>query len=158
MIGEIEKPDGAEIFHEGLWFKKSNDGGAGYALYWHPDKEVWKESASVSNLTVAFLIGAVKKAIPAVDMKFDHDKPRYDLLPPVAIDEMAKVMTFGAKKYEPNSWRNVANAESRYLAAALRHAFAIARGEINDPETGLPHAAHLMCDAAFLTELQHGRS
>lgn len=86
-------------------------------------------------------------------MKHDQDKPRYDLLPPLAIDEMAKVMTFGAKKYAPNSWQNVEDGKARYLAAALRHAFAISRGEIHDPETGLLHAGHLMCCAAFLSEL-----
>jgi hypothetical protein len=39
----------------------------------------------------------------------------------------------------------------------LRHAFAIQRGEINDPESGLPHAAHIMCCAAFIVELQKPR-
>lgn len=85
--------------------------------------------------------------------KADQDKPRYDLLPPIAIDEMAKVMTFGAKKYYPDNWRLVEDANNRYLAAMLRHAFAISRGELKDPETGLPHAAHVMCCAAFLVEL-----
>lgn len=85
--------------------------------------------------------------------KHDGDKPRYDLLPPIAIDEMAKVMTFGAEKYAPDNWRHVDNAVERYRAALLRHSFAMLRGEELDPETGLPHAAHAMCCAAFLTEL-----
>lgn len=86
--------------------------------------------------------------------KHDSDKPRYDLLPPVAIDLMAQVMTFGAKKYKPEGWRTVPDALQRYQAALLRHSFAMLRGEVNDPESGLPHAAHAMCCAAFIAELQ----
>ena len=86
--------------------------------------------------------------------KHDADKPRYDLLPPDAIDAMARVLTFGAEKYAPNQWRIVPDAVTRYQAAMLRHAFAMLRGEINDPESGQPHAAHVMCCAAFLVELQ----
>jgi hypothetical protein len=87
-------------------------------------------------------------------MKHDQDKPRYDLLPPEAIEKMAQVLTFGAKKYAPDGWRHVPDALQRYQAAMLRHAFAMQRGEINDPESGLPHAAHIMCCAAFIVELQ----
>lgn len=93
------------------------------------------------------------KTITEQGQKHDSDKPRYELLPPVAIDEMAKVMTFGAEKYAPDNWRHVDNAVERYRAALLRHSFAMLRGEKIDPETGLPHAAHAMCCAAFLVEV-----
>lgn len=85
--------------------------------------------------------------------KHDQDKPRYDLIPPAAIEEMVKALTFGAKKYAPNNWRTVPDAKSRYTAALLRHAFAMLRGEKRDPETGLHHAAHIMCCASFIAEL-----
>jgi hypothetical protein len=85
--------------------------------------------------------------------KHDSEKPRYDLLPPVAIDLMAQVMTFGAKKYHPEGWRTVPDAIQRYQAALLRHSFAMLRGEVIDSESGLPHAAHAMCCAAFIAEL-----
>lgn len=85
--------------------------------------------------------------------KHDQDKPRYDLLPPAAIEEMVKVLTFGAKKYAPDNWRTVPDAKSRYTAALLRHTFAMLRGERRDPETGLHHSAHIMCCASFIAEL-----
>ena len=91
---------------------------------------------------------------PETGMKFDTDKPMYNLIPANAIDELAKVLTFGAEKYAPNSWQDVPDGMERYRAALLRHAFAIQRGEIYDQETGLPHSAHIMCNAAFITELQ----
>ena len=37
-------------------------------------------------------------------MKYDSGKPRYDLLPPELLEEAAKVLTFGAQKYEPRNW------------------------------------------------------
>jgi hypothetical protein len=76
------------------------------------------------------------------------------LLPPIAIDELVKILTFGAKKYAPNSWQHVENGIERYRAALLRHTFAMQRGELFDPESGLPHSAHAMCCAAFIVELE----
>jgi len=89
-----------------------------------------------------------------MSIKHDQEKPRYDLLPPEAIEQMAQVLTFGAKKYAPGGWRHVPDALQRYQAAMLRHAFAMQKGEVNDAESGLPHAAHVMCCAAFIIELQ----
>lgn len=90
-------------------------------------------------------------------LKYDFDKPRYDLLPANAIEELAKILTFGANKYAPNSWQAVDNGLERYRAALLRHTFAIQRGELIDSESGLPHSAHAMCCAAFIVELEkHG--
>lgn len=86
-------------------------------------------------------------------LKYDSGKPRISLLPPHALTEMAKVMTFGASKYKAHSWKQVENAQERYLDALLRHAVAYVAGERIDPESGLPTMAHIMCDAAFLVEL-----
>lgn len=86
--------------------------------------------------------------------KHDDEKPMYNLLPANAIDSMAKVMTFGASKYAPNSWQMVDNPIERYRAALLRHTFAMQRGELIDDESGLPHSAHAMCCAAFINELE----
>lgn len=82
-------------------------------------------------------------------VKFDTDKPRMDLIDPYAMEELAKVLTFGAKKYAPNNWRKGITL-SRLFAAVLRHIFAMMRGEDLDPETGLSHAAHAMCCCMFI--------
>lgn len=90
-------------------------------------------------------------------MKFDQDKPRMDLLDAYATEELAKVLTFGAKKYAPHNWRK-GISYARLIAAALRHIYAFARGEDLDPETGLPHPAHAMCCMMFLVwMMQHRR-
>lgn len=84
-------------------------------------------------------------------VRHDGDKIRHDLLPAVAINELAKVLTFGAKKYAPNNWRKGMDW-SRIIGSLKRHLAAIEKGEDFDSETGLLHSAHVMCNAAFLTE------
>lgn len=87
-------------------------------------------------------------------MKLGQSKPMYNLLPAKAIDEMAKVMTFGAMKYAPNNWQLVEDGLERYRAAPPRHSFAMQSGEVLDSESGLHHAAHAMCCASFIIELE----
>jgi hypothetical protein len=84
-------------------------------------------------------------------VKYDGGKPDYSLLSSLAIDELAKVLTFGKKKYAAHNWRK-GIVISRLIAAALRHLFALLRGETYDPETGLQHAAHAMCCCMFIIE------
>jgi hypothetical protein len=79
-----------------------------------------------------------------------------DLLPPIAIQELARVLTYGARKYLPNGWRSVDDADKRYTAALLRHLMAAMRGERIDPESGLTHLSHVLCNAVFLVELDGG--
>jgi hypothetical protein len=86
--------------------------------------------------------------------KFDDDKPRWDLLPLEPIKELVQVLTFGAQKYAPNNWRKVDDGLNRYYSACLRHLVAYKSGELNDPETGLSHLAHAMCNLVFMHELQ----
>lgn len=85
--------------------------------------------------------------------KHDAGKPRWDLLPVVALDDVAKVLTFGAAKYQPDGWRFVDGWRARYCAALLRHVAAWMRHERIDPESGLPHLAHAACCVLFLLEL-----
>jgi hypothetical protein len=82
--------------------------------------------------------------------KYDSGKPDYALLEPVMLDELVKVMTYGAKKYEPHNWKKLADAEDRYYAALMRHLNAWRSGEARDPESGLYHLSHVLCNAAFL--------
>lgn len=92
--------------------------------------------------------------------KADGGKPRFDLLmdgAPHALLDVVKVLTWAieVKLYVPHSWKEVPDAKRRYRAALQRHENAIARGEVNDPESGLPHRAHIACNAIFLAELDY---
>jgi hypothetical protein len=86
-------------------------------------------------------------------LKFDQDKPMVNLVPWDSILWVGKVLTFGAKKYAPNSWRTVPDALERYKHALIRHWIAMETGEWLDPESGLPHWAHIACDALFCCAL-----
>ena len=90
----------------------------------------------------------------SVGQKFDQDKPRMDLLDSSALEELSKVLTFGAKKYAAHNWRKGITT-SRLIAAALRHIFAYLGGQNNDPETGLSHIAHAMCCCMFILGLKN---
>ena len=84
-------------------------------------------------------------------MKYDGEKVRLDLLPADPIIDVGKVLTYGARKYNPENWRK-GLAWSRCYGAALRHLLAWHKGETNDPETGLNHLAHAACEILFLLE------
>lgn len=87
------------------------------------------------------------------NQKKDAGKPPMELVDPYAIEQLSRVLGFGAQKYEPNGWR--AGIEwTRVAAAVLRHTYAFLNGETNDPETGLHHMAHAMCEAMFLVNYQ----
>lgn len=86
--------------------------------------------------------------------KADAGKLRYDLIPHGALTELARIYTYGAAKYEADSWRTVPDAIPRYRAAAWRHWVAYLSGEILDPESGLPHLAHLAWNVVSLSELE----
>lgn len=88
--------------------------------------------------------------------KYDQDKPRMDLLDAEALEGLAAVLTFGAKKYAAHNWRG-GISYSRLLAALLRHTFAIMRGEYVDPESGLPHIDHVGCCWMFLSNHMKNR-
>lgn len=90
--------------------------------------------------------------IKASGMKHDTDKPRTDLLDPLALEGIARVLSSGAKKYAAHNWRGGLHY-SRLIGACLRHLFAIMRGEDTDPESGLPHVDHLGCSVMFLSNM-----
>ena len=86
--------------------------------------------------------------------KYDGGKPRMELLPPNAIIEVAKVLTFGAEKYAPENWRKLEDLQNRYTGASLRHVFAHMDKERLDKETHLSHLAHAICCLLFKLEIE----
>lgn len=83
-------------------------------------------------------------------IKYDTDKPRWDLLPLDIIEELVKILTHGSKKYADNNWKFVRPFRNRYFAAMMRHIKAWQKGEVFDKESGLPTMAHVMCNVMFL--------
>lgn len=81
-------------------------------------------------------------------VKDDSQKSRPDLFNFDHLEDVAKVLEFGATKYGPNNWKLV--EPERYRAAIMRHLIAYMKGEKLDPDTGLSHLAHATCSAMFL--------
>lgn len=85
-------------------------------------------------------------------IKYDNGKSEYGLLPPYALEEVAKVLTFGANKYDRENWRKIDELDRRYFDAAQRHIWALKRDEGIDPESGLHHIAHAITCLLFILE------
>jgi hypothetical protein len=54
-------------------------------------------------------------------IKYDDKQPRWSLLPLNVVEEIVKVLTLGAMKYQDNNWKHVEPFEDRYFSALMRH-------------------------------------
>jgi hypothetical protein len=88
--------------------------------------------------------------------KFDREKLRMDLIPVSAIEGLASVLTYGADKYADRNWEK-GISWSRAFGATMRHMWSWYKGENIDPESGMPHLWHAMCNVAFLIEFSETR-
>lgn len=88
--------------------------------------------------------------------KDDQGKDRWDLLPWKEMEDVVKVITKGAEKYAENNWKLVDKAPARYFAATMRHLSSWKTGNRLDPETGISHLAHAVCDILFLMYFDKG--
>ncbi len=84
-------------------------------------------------------------------LRFNNGKLDWSLVPFEGLEEMVRVLEFGAKKYARGNWRNGEGLSfNETLCSLLRHTFAFMNGEDKDPETGLSHIGHIQCNALFL--------
>ena len=89
-------------------------------------------------------------------MKNDRkdDKPMWELLPLLTIEEVVKVYTAGAKKYAPNNWMRLENGYERYKAALFRHICEFERGNWRDADTGCIHLAQVAWNAIAMLHIE----
>lgn len=125
------------------------------------DETVIKETGEIAFFLKALIdsnveplteeqVNKILEPTPAF-VKHDSGKLRWDLLPWYVTEEVVEVLTYGATKYTPNNWRNAGDT-LRFLAAAMRHISAYAMGQKRDPETGIHHLAHAICNLMFIVE------
>lgn len=115
-----------------------------------------EQNEKLRQINMTVLEHEVNKA----GLKFDNGKLRFDLYPIDAYKGCTDVLTFGAKKYTPNGWKTVPDAQNRYYAALIRHLNAQkeyvdngGKGLLLDEESNLPHLDHAQCCLVFLREL-----
>lgn len=87
--------------------------------------------------------------------KYDSGKLEYDMFPNSVLEDVIKVMMYGAytKGYEKNNWMKCEDV-TRYYNALRRHTEAWKAGEYIDPESGLPHLSHALCNLVFMHYLE----
>jgi hypothetical protein len=88
-------------------------------------------------------------------LRDNKGKPELSQVDPLLLEEVARVLEFGAKKYARNNWRK-GQPVTKLLDSGMRHMAAILRGEDIDPESGCKHWAHVCCNMMFLG-CQEGR-
>lgn len=86
--------------------------------------------------------------------KLDEGKTKSGILGDFsrALDQVAKIGTFGAKKYSRGGWKHVDNGIERYTDALWRHLLAEDICEV-DEESNMRHAAHLAWNALARLDL-----
>lgn len=94
---------------------------------------------------------------PDQTAKADAGKLRLSLVPGILIRACAVVRMYGCWKYPdggPDNWKQV--EIERFRDAMYRHWVAyIENPRSVDPESGLPHLYHCICNLAFLAELEN---
>lgn len=85
--------------------------------------------------------------------KDDTQKLRYDLVTSEFQEELARVVTFGAQKYDDRNWER-GMAWGRVFGALMRHLWAWWGGQAKDPETGFSHLAHAAANIMFLVTFE----
>lgn len=81
--------------------------------------------------------------------RHNEGKLKWSLVSFEALEPMVKGLEFGAKKYGIDNWKKGLPI-TEVCESMLRHIFAYLGGEDIDPESGLPHIAHIQDNAMFL--------
>jgi hypothetical protein len=85
------------------------------------------------------------------DAKKDFSKPKFELLNPKFLEDMAKVLTVGAQKYGANNFMKAKPAEQKlYIGAIHRHLNQWQQGVKKDEETNVNHLVSVAINAMFL--------
>lgn len=95
-------------------------------------------------------VGDVNSQEKGSGARYNDTKPDFSLLPLVTLVDEIRVWEHGKRKYAAWNWAKGMDWEIPF-ACAMRHMMAWQAGEDLDPESGLPHLAHAMCNLRMLT-------
>ena len=95
----------------------------------------------------------LKKKSNIKGKKYDQGKTDWSLLPWHEVEQVVRVLMFGAARYGRDDWKHFIHKpknEERYFNAAIRHLVAWKNGQTNDQETNMHHLAHALCCIMFI--------
>lgn len=95
-------------------------------------------------------VGDVNSQERGSGARYNDSKPDLSLIPLCTLEDEARVWMYGKAKYAAWNWAKGMDWSVPF-ACLQRHMAAWQRGEENDPESGLPHLAHAMCNLRMLT-------
>ncbi|MDE2103240.1 MAG: hypothetical protein KGL39_38695 [Patescibacteria group bacterium] len=95
-------------------------------------------------------VGDVNSTELGSGARYNDGKPAFELIALSTLEDEARVWDYGRRKYASWNWAK-GMAWSVPLGCILRHLAAWQRGEDLDPESGLPHLAHISCNLRMLT-------
>lgn len=81
-------------------------------------------------------------------LRHNTGKTRWSLVNFNALKPLVQVLEFGATKYPVDNWK-IGFDKRELLDSMQRHLAALIDGQDNDPESGLSHVGHIMCNAMF---------
>jgi Domain of unknown function (DUF5664) len=102
-----------------------------------------------------YIVQERRDRLMSTGRKDDTTKPRLDLVLgdfALALQEVGKVGTIGATKYDDSNWLKVDNGLERYASAMLRH-YLESKTSPLDTESGRLHVAHMAWNALAVLEL-----
>lgn len=97
---------------------------------------------------------------PTIDeqqgVKTDTGKPRYGLIPPFALEQVAICLTEGLKTHpKKDNWKLVENAKERFLESLERHFQQYKMGEVFDRDNpNVRNLAAVIVNALFALEFE----
>lgn len=83
-------------------------------------------------------------------LRYNQNKLQWGLVDWDALAPMVRVLMYGLEKYSKDNWKKGLPYVS-VTESLMRHMTAFLNGEDIDPESGLPHVGHIMCNAMFLS-------
>lgn len=94
-----------------------------------------------------------KSKVDGGGMRFNSDKAELHQVPTSAVLAIAKVLMYGAQKYEKGNFRRGMKWTTPY-DCLTRHMMQWLDGEELDAESGLPHLYHAIANVAMLIEFE----
>lgn len=85
-------------------------------------------------------------------LRYNKGKLKWSLVDWKSLEPMVRVLEMGAEKYAPYNWTK-GMPVTEVSESLLRHMFAYLNGENTDPESGIEHLGHVMCNAMFLIHI-----